>query len=42
VLASAASGTGLGISTHDARLLLLIPVTRDSGNYAATLTLTVG
>jgi hypothetical protein len=42
VLASAAGGAGLGISTHDARLLLLIPVTRDSGNYAATLTLTVG
>jgi hypothetical protein len=42
VLATAALGSGLGISTHDARLMLLIPVTRDSGNYAATMTLTVG
>ena len=42
LLASAADDAGLGISTHDARLLMLIPASRDAGLYSATLTLTVG
>ena len=41
VLASAAAGAGLGIATLDARLGLLIPTSVDSGDYSATLTLTV-
>lgn len=38
-LANAAAGSGLGTAILDARLLLLIPVTADAGNYAGTLTI---
>lgn len=41
LLASAAAGAGLGISVHDARLLLLIPVTVDEATYTGTLTYTL-
>ena len=40
-LARAVAGEGLGISEHDARLLLLIPVSADSGSYGGTLTFTL-
>jgi Fibronectin type III domain len=39
VLGQAAAGSGLGIAAFDARLRLLIPVTKDNGLYTATLTL---
>lgn len=38
ILGSAARGQGLGQAVFDARLRLLIPVTKDSGNYTAKLT----
>jgi hypothetical protein len=41
VLASAPAGSGLGIATVDARLLLLIPASVDAADYTATLSLTV-
>jgi len=41
VLASAASGAGLGIASFDARLKLLIPVSARAGTYNGTLTFTV-
>jgi hypothetical protein len=42
LLARASAGRGLGIAVLDARLLLLIPTTRDAGDYSATLTITAG
>jgi Fibronectin type III domain len=39
VLGQAPAGSGLGIAAFDARLRLLIPVTKDNGLYTATLTL---
>ena len=41
VLGSALANQGLGIAAFDARLRLLIPVTKDNGVYTATLTLSV-
>jgi hypothetical protein len=41
VLGSAAPGVGLGIAAFDARIRLLIPVTKDNGVYTATLSLSV-
>lgn len=41
VLGSAAANSGLGIAAFDARLRLLIPVTKDNGVYTATLTISV-
>ena len=41
ILASAPAGSGLGIATLDARMLLLIPASVDAADYSATLTLTV-
>jgi Fibronectin type III domain len=38
-LGTAVAGSGLGIAAFDARLRLLIPVTKDNGLYTATLTL---
>ncbi len=40
-LGSAASNVGLGIAAFDARIRLLIPVTKDNGVYTATLTISV-
>jgi len=39
-LATANAGSGLGIATMGARLLLLIPVSADAGQYRAQLTFT--
>lgn len=41
VLGSAAANVGLGIAAFDARVRLLIPVTKDNGVYTATLTISV-
>ncbi|MFZ4719825.1 MAG: hypothetical protein ACOYMR_10390, partial [Ilumatobacteraceae bacterium] len=41
VLGSAVANSGLGIAAFDARLRLLIPVTKDNGVYTATLTISV-
>jgi hypothetical protein len=40
-LGSAAAGSGLGIAEFDARLLLLIPISADSGQYTGTLSYTL-
>jgi hypothetical protein len=40
-LGTAAPGVGLGIAAFDARLRLLIPVTKDNGVYTAVLTISV-
>jgi hypothetical protein len=40
-LASAPSGSGLGIATLDARLAVIIPVAADADTYTARLSLTV-
>ena len=40
-LASAPASAGLGIAELDARLLLLIPLSADAGNYNGTLTFTL-
>lgn len=40
ILATAPAGDGLGTAILDARLLLLIPVTADAGDYTGTLTIT--
>lgn len=41
VLGSAAANAGLGIAAFDARIRLLIPVTKDNGVYTATLSISV-
>ncbi|MFZ4720263.1 MAG: hypothetical protein ACOYMR_12620 [Ilumatobacteraceae bacterium] len=41
VLGAAPASAGLGIAAFDARLRLLIPVTKDNGVYTATLTISV-
>ena len=40
-LGTAVAGSGLGIAAFDARIRLLIPVTKDNGVYTATLSLSV-
>jgi hypothetical protein len=40
-LGTATAGVGLGIAAFDARIRLLIPVTKDNGVYTATLSLSV-